>query len=143
MKSRRFRILAVALASVVLLSAAAQAQWGAVVHVVRRMRTPDMDVATVMLEAKADAVYQAVLKNLTANDKVKITHRNDKDRVVEFTAGSRDAAIQVDQVTEGLAQITVGSPTPRTLQKSTTDLAVDQILAVCKQMGVTCTVGSP
>ncbi len=142
MRFQRYRILAVALVSSVLLAGAVQAQWGAVVHVVRRMRTPDMDVATVMLEAKADAVYQAVLKNLAANDKVKITNRNDADRVVEFSSGSRSAAIQVDQVAEGLVQMTVGSPTPRALQKSTTDLVVDQILAVCKQMGVACTVGS-
>ena len=134
------RGIAVTIAMVLLASQVSPAQWVAVARAVKRMRTNDLDVATVMLEAKPERVYQTVIGTATDNTKLKIINRNDATRLVELTNGSRNVAIQVDAVAEGLTQLTIGATAPKRKEKSTTDLVLEQVLNVCQHMGVNCSV---
>ncbi len=140
MNSPGLRGVTVTIAMVLLAFQVALAQWVAVARSVKRMRTNDLDVATVMLEAKPERVYQTVVGAATGDTKFKITNRDDAIRLVEFTNGSRNVAIQVDAVAEGLTQLTIGATSPKRKQKSTTDLVLEQVLKVCQQMGVSCSV---
>ena len=140
MKPLALRGVTVAIAMVLLAFQVALAQWVAVARSVKRMRTNDLDVATVMLEAKPERVYQTVIGAATGDTKLKIINRDDAVRLVEFTNGSRNVAIQVDAVAEGLTQLTIGATSPKPRQQSTTDLVLEQVLKVCQQMGVSCSV---
>ena len=140
MKPLALRGVTVAIAMVLLAFQVALAQWVAVARSVKRMRTNDLDVATVMLEAKPERVYQTVIGAATGDTKLKIINRDDAVRLVEFTNGSRNVAIQVDAVAEGLTQLTIGATSPKPRQQSTTDLVLEQVLMVCQQMGVSCSV---
>ncbi len=140
MKSPGLRGITIGIAMVLLASQVAPAQWVAIARSVKRMRTNDLDVAMVMLEAKPERVYQTVIATTTGDTRLKIVNRDDTNRLVEFTNGSRNVAIQVDAVAEGLTQLTIGAPSPKRRQKSTTDLVLEQVLKVCQQMGVNCTV---
>ena len=140
MKPLGLRGVTVTIAMVLLAFQVALAQWVAVARSVKRMRTKDLDVATVMLEAKPERVYQTVIGAATGDTKFKIINRDDAIRLVEFTNGSRNVAIQVDAVAEGLTQLTIGATSPKPRQKSTTDLVLEQVLKVCQQMGVSCSV---
>ena len=135
-----FRGVTVTIAMVLLASQLAPAQWVAIARSVKRMRTNDLDVATVMLEAKPERVYQTVISTATADTKLKIINRDDANRLVEITNGSRNVAMQVDAAAEGLTQLTIGATAPKRKQKSTTDLVLEQVLKVCQQMGVNCSV---
>ncbi len=128
------------IATVLLASQVAPAQWVAIARSVKRMRTNDLDVAMVMLEAKPERVYQTVIGAATGDKNFKIINRDDANRLVELTNGSRKVAIQVDAVAEGLTQLTIGATSPKRKQKSTTDLVLEQVLKVCQQMGVNCMV---
>ncbi len=134
------RSVAVTIAMVLVASQIAPAQWVAVARSVKRMRTGDLDIATVMLEAKPERVYQTVIGTATGDTKLKILNRDDSIRLVELTNGSRNVAIQVDAVAEGLTQLTIGATSPKRKQKSTTDLVLEQVLKVCQQMAVNCSV---
>ena len=140
MRPLGLRGVTVTIAMVLLAFQVALAQWVAVARSVKRMRTNDLDVATVMLEAKPERVYQTVIGAATGDTKLKIINRDDAIRLVEFTNGSRNVAIQVDAVAEGLTQLTIGATSPKPRQKSTTDLVLEQVLKVCQQMGVSCSV---
>ncbi len=143
MNSLGLRGVAATIAMVLLASQVAPAQWVAIARSVKRMRTNDLDVATVMLEAKPERVYQTVIGSATGDAKFKIVNRDDAKRLVELSNGSRNVAIQVDAVTEGLTQLTIGAASPKRKQKSTTDLVLERVLIVCQQMGVNCSVAGP
>src|SRR6516225_9939535 len=81
----------------------AQAQWVMVARAVA-VRVQQMserskdgggyDVATVVLEANADKVYEMVINNLSASTDVKITSKDPKRRLVQFTNGVQVAGMQ-------------------------------------------------
>ncbi len=124
-----------------------QAQWvmvaRAVAGRVQQMsdRSKDgsgFDVATVVLEANADKVYQTAIKNLSARTDLKITKQDEKKRTVQFTNGQQVASLQATPLGDKITQLVIASnlmPAP-----GTNSMVVDGVLKVCKEMNVECTL---
>jgi len=128
----------------------AQAQWVAVARAVagRVQQMSDRsrdgggyDVATVVLEANADKVYEMAVKNLSARTDVKITSKNARTRIVQFTNGVQVAGMQATPLGEKLTQLVIASNLTGT-QPDATSLVVQGVLKVCKEMNVDCTLAN-
>ncbi len=125
----------------------AQAQWVMVAHAVagrvqqmsdRSKDGSGFDVATVVLEANADKVYQTAIKNLSARTDLKITNQDEKKRMVQFTNGTQVASLQATPLGDKITQLVIASnlmPAP-----GTNSMVVDGVLKVCKEMNVECTL---
>lgn len=99
------------------------------------------DVATVVLEAPADKVYQTAVKNLSARTDLKITNQDAKKRMVQFTNGAQVASLQATALGEKLTQLVIASNLTAA-QPDPTSLVVQGVLKVCKEMNVDCTLAS-
>lgn len=130
---------------------AAQAQWVMVARAVsgriQRMeqeRTPDnggYDVASVILEAQAQNVYDTALKTLQAHsDKVTITSSDARKMLIKFTDGKQNASLLTTSLGPKVTQLLVASNASENGQ-SGTSIVVQGVMKVCKEMNVTCTVG--
>ena len=125
----------------------AQAQWVMVARAVagrveqmsdRGKDGSGFDVATVVLEANADKVYQTAIKNLSARSDVKITKQDARKRMVQSTNGPQVASLQATPLGDKITQLVVASnlaPPP-----DATSLVVQGVLKVCKEMNVECTL---
>lgn len=98
---------------------------------------PGYDVATVLLEARADKVYSTAVNVLQANKDWTITQKDDKSRSVEFSDGKRTAGMQVSSLDDNLSQLLIVS-TVTSGKTDTTSLVLKGVLRVCKEMGVHC-----
>jgi len=99
------------------------------------------DVATVVLEAPADKVYQTAVKNLSARTDLRITNQDAKKRMVQFTNGAQVASLQATALGEKLTQLVIASNLTAA-QPEPTSLVVQGVLKVCKEMNVDCTLAS-
>ena len=96
------------------------------------------DVATVVLEANADKVYQTAIKNLSARTDVTVTKQDAKKRMVQFTKGQQVASLQATPLGDKITQLVVASNLPPQMGSNST--VVDGVLKVCKEMNVECTL---
>jgi hypothetical protein len=128
----------------------AQAQWVMVARAVagrvqqisdRSKDGSGFDVATVVLEANADKVYQTAIKDLSARTDLKISRQDAKKRMVQFTNGVQVASLQATPLGEKLTQLVIASNLTAT-QPDATSLVVQGVLKVCKEMDVECTLAS-
>jgi hypothetical protein len=103
-----------------------QAQWVAVAHAVagrvqqmsdRSKDGSGFDVATVVLEANADKVYQTAIKNLSARSDLKITMQDARKRMVQFTNGPQIASLQATPLGEKITQLVIASNLGRSLTR--------------------------
>jgi len=134
---------------IVLFVHSAQAQWvmvaRAVAGQVQRMSNKSAngsgyDVATVVLMANADKVYQTALSSLKANHPdVTITSDDAKKREIKFSKGDQVASMQATPLGEKLTQLVVASNLTGA-QPDATSVVVQGVLRVCKEMNVVCTV---
>ena len=147
MTFRRAVVLAVL---AVLAVPAAEAQWVMVARAVsgrvqrmEQQRTANnggYDVASVILEAKADKVYETALSALKAHsDKVTVTSTDPKKMIVNFTDGVQNAALQVTSLGPKVTQLMIASNAVENGQ-SGTSLVLQGVVKVCKEMNVTCSV---
>ena len=98
---------------------------------------PGYDIATVLLEARANKVYSTAVNILQARKDLRITQKDDKSRSLEFTDGTRVAGIQVSSLDEHLSQLLIVSVLTST-RTDTTSFVLNGVLRVCKEMGVHC-----
>jgi hypothetical protein len=126
----------------------AQAQWVAVARAVsgrvqqmsdRSKDGSGFDVATVVLEANADKVYETAIKNLSARTDLKITRQDARRMMVQFTNGIQVASLQATPLGDKITQLVIASSLTAA-QPSSTSLVVEGVLHVCKEMGVECTL---
>ncbi len=127
---------------------AAEAQWVMVARAVsgriRQMTNKPsngagFDVATVLLEANADKVYETAVKSLQGHPEITITDQNAKRREVKFAKGGQVASMQATPLSDKLTQLVIASSLTET-QPSPTTLAVQGVLKVCTDMHVSCTL---
>jgi len=146
----RKRLLGVVgITTVVMLAAPVlEAQWVMVARKasqrIRNLKQTDangngFDVATVLLEAPADKVYEAALANLRQHQDVKITKADAANLRVEFTNGKQSASMVATSMgpkaTDLLVAVTVSSdPAGGTWR------VVDGVMNVCARMNVECRV---
>ncbi len=151
MTNQRHLVCATGLA-VLLLVAGAQAQWVAVAHAVSgriqqmQQKGPNgqggYDVATVVIEANAQKVYETALQRVQAHGaEIKLIDQNAKRRVVAFTNGAQTASLQANPLGDKLTQLVVASTLDPT-QPSATSLVVKSIQNVCGELKVECTLQS-
>jgi len=150
MKSRRK--IAAAIAFVVIMALASQAQWVAVARAVsgriQQMQQKNAngpggyDVATVVIEAPAQKVYDTAIQRLQAHSgQVKVIEQNARKRVVAFTNGTQTASLQANMLGDKLTQLVVAS-TLDPAEPSATSFVVKSIQNVCTELKVECTVES-
>jgi hypothetical protein len=143
--------LLLALGFLALSTGGAEAQWVFVARkVIGRVQsmtqskqpdTPRYDVATVMLEADADKVYQTVLATIATHKDYKIVQRNDATRNVEVTNGKLSAGVTVTTLQDKVSQLIIASVIPPN-GESATSFAVGNVLRICQEMKVVCTLAS-
>lgn len=136
----------------VLTAIASQAQWVAVAHAVsgriQQMQQKNAngpggyDVATVVIEANAQRVYDTAVQRLQAHAAaVKVIEQNPRKRVVAFTNGTQTASLQANPLSDKITQLVVAS-TLDPAQPSATSLVVKSIQQVCTELKVECTLES-
>ena len=135
---------------VLLTALAAQAQWVAVARAVSgRIQTMQQksangqggfDVATVVIEAEAQKVYETAVRRAQAHaPEIKLLEHNPRQRIVAFTNGVQTASLQANPLGDKLTQLVVAS----TLDpggSSATPLVVKSIQNVCTELKVECTL---
>jgi hypothetical protein len=145
--SRRSFLCAVA-AVLLLATIGAQAQWVMVARAVsgqvQRMSNKSKDgagydVATVILLAPPDKVYQTALASLKKNHpEIMINSSDDKKHEIKFSKGDQVASMQANKLGDKMTQLVVASNLGA--QVDPTPLVVQGVLKVCEQMNVTCTM---
>jgi hypothetical protein len=128
---------------------AAQAQWvmvaKAVSGQVQRMSNKSSngmgyDVATVVLMAPADKVYQTALTSLKTNHpEITVTSSDAKKHEIKFSKGEQIASMRATSLGDKLTQLVIASNLTGT-QPDATSLVVEGVMKVCKQMDVVCTL---
>lgn len=146
----RNRLIAVIFIFLLLMPVASRAQWVAVAHAVSgriqqmQQKSADgkggYDVATVVIEANAQKVYQTAVQRIEAHaSEVKIIQQNPRRRIVSFTNGSQTASLQANLLGDKLTQLVVASTLDPT-QPSATSLVIKGIQQVCTELKVECTL---
>jgi hypothetical protein len=131
-----------------LVAASASAQWVMVARAVSG-RVQQMshkpasgagyDVATVVLEAKAEKVYATALSSLKSHPGITVTKNNDQQRKIDFTNGQQDASLQATPLGDKLTQLVIASNLTAA-EPSATSLVVQGVMKVCAQLKVECTL---
>ncbi len=150
MSNRRWMLILIA-GAMLFTTVAAQAQWvmvaKAVSGQVQRMSNKSSngmgyDVATVVLMANADKVYQTALTSLKTNHpEVTINSSDAKKREIKFSKGEQIASIQATPLGDKLTQLVVASNLTG-MQPDATSVVVEGVMRVCKQMDVVCTLSN-
>jgi hypothetical protein len=134
--------------ALLLAATSASAQWVLVGHAVagriqqmahKSDNGTGYDVATVVLEAKADKVYSTALTSLKAHPGIKVTKSNDHQHKIEFTNGQQDASLQATALGDKLTQLVIASNL-NPAGTSATSLVVQGVMKVCGELKVECTV---
>lgn len=136
------------LTMIAMFSLAAQAQWVAVARAVsgrvqqmsnKSSNGAGYDVATVVLMANTDKVYQTALTMLKTNHpEISITSSDAKKHEIKFSKGAQVASMQATPLGDKLTQLVVASSLAP--GQDATPLVVDGVMKVCKQMNVVCTL---
>jgi hypothetical protein len=145
-RSRRFcKFASLAL---LLVATSASAQWVMVARAVsgrvqqmshKPANGPGYDVATVVLEAKADKVYSTALSSLKMHPGITVTKNNDQQRKIEFTNGQQYASLQATPLGDKITQLVIAS-TLTSSEPSATSLVVQGVMKVCGELKVECKV---
>ncbi len=147
MNGRRWVILGLLVSIAV---PAAQAQWVMVARAVsgriqrleqeRSGNNGGYDVATVILNAKAENVYNTALSALKAHSaQVTISDTDAKKMMIKFTNGQQVGSLQATSLGPTVTQLVIASNAMESGQ-SGTSIVLQGVLRVCKEMNVTCTV---
>ncbi len=148
MRTTRLRV--VGITTIVLLAASVlEAQWVMVARKasqrIRNVRQTDakgngFDVATVLLEAPAEKVYEAALTRIRQRGDLKVTRTDAATLTVEFTNGTQSASMVATSVgpkaTDLLVAVTVSSA-----PAGADWHVVDGVMKVCARMNVECRTG--
>jgi hypothetical protein len=148
MITRTMQFRKLASLGLLLVATSASAQWVMVARAVsgrvqqmshKPANGPGYDVATVVLEAKADKVYTTALSSLKAHPGITVTKNNDQQRKIEFTNGQQYASLQATPLGEKITQLVIAS-TLTSSEPSATSLVVQGVMKVCGELKVECTV---
>lgn len=104
------------------------------------MKSNGQDVATVIMDAGAARVYQAVIDTLNSQHTATISKKDKVQKKVEFTSNGNTITLQVDSIQPKLSQITVLAVQDGSASKKATDVAVNVILSVCHKLGLQCSL---
>lgn len=142
-------LLGAVMAGTLLTTLGAQAQWVMVAKAVsgrvqqmtnKSSNGSGYDVATVVLMAPADKVYDTALSMLKTNHPdITVNSSDARKHEIKFSKGAQVASMQATELGKDLTQLVIASNlTPA--QGDATPLVVDGVMKVCKQMNVVCTL---
>ena len=133
-----------------LATSTAKAQWVMAAHAaknrIQRMTQKSengntgYDMATVLLEAAPDKVYDKIVEQLKTHPEITITKNDKNTGKVEFRRGHDVAGFQVTALGEKLTQLIIVSNVGETSEPGAKPLVLDSVLRVCKEFNVECTV---
>ena len=98
------------------------------------------DSAAVMLDAPAAKVYAAVLKGLQNRQGITITREDPPSMLVQFTNGQQIAGIKVSALSDDVTHLLISSAHTGN-QPDASELVLNAVLRVCKDMNVECSQG--
>ena len=101
--------------------------------------SPRYDVATVVIEGKADKVYETATRAIQAKDNLRITRQDPTRRTIDFTDGNRSAGLMISQVNDTVVHLLIASVILPD-QPSETSLVLAGVIRVCQASGANCTV---
>lgn len=99
---------------------------------------PRVQVATVILDAPANKIYETAIATIKKNQNVKISAQNDAGRSVQVTDGTHQATLTVKSMAEDVSQLVVVA-TDTNPQDKTTTRVVQTVLRICQEMKKQCT----
>ena len=105
----------------------------------RTSGVPSYDVATVVIEGKAEKVYRTALKAIEATPNLHITRQDPGQRIIDFSDGNRAAGLKVSQVNEKVVHLLIASVVMPD-QDSTTSFVVSGVMRICMEVGANCTL---
>jgi hypothetical protein len=107
-----------------------------------RPKAPRYDVAVVLLEAPAAKVYNTVIATVAEHPDYRYLKRNDLNRDIEVTNGSKSAGVHIIELDKKLSQLIIASVIEPG-ETSPVAFALGNVLRICQKMHVTCTVATP
>jgi hypothetical protein len=110
---------------------------GKISHLASQAQNNNNDVATVLLEAKADNVYSTAVTLLKGNQNAKITRKDDAARTIDFTYGQNTASMKISSLQDNVSQLIISS-SAASGKPGDTSFVVDSVFRVCREMGVEC-----
>ena len=96
--------------------------------------SPGYDVATVVIEGKADKVYDIAIKAIQKAQNLRITRQDPIQRIIDFTDGTMSAGLKISQVNDTVVHLLIASVAMPD-QPSGTSLVLSGVIRVCKEMG--------
>ena len=140
-----FRVVSLVLMVSLFFASVVYAQWvflgrkavGKISHLASQLENSNNNVATVLLEAKADNVYNTAVTLLKNNQKAKITRKDDATRTIDFTYGQHTASMKVTSLQDNVSQLIISS-SAASGKPEDASFVVDSVFRVCREMGVEC-----
>jgi hypothetical protein len=133
-----------------LATSTANAQWVMAAHAaknhIQRMTQKSekgntgYDMATVLLEAAPDKVYEKTVEHLQTHPEITITKNDKNTGRIEFRRGHDVAGFQITALGEKLTQLIIVSNVGETSEPGANPLVLDSVLRVCKEFNAKCTV---
>lgn len=96
--------------------------------------SPGYDMATVVIEGKADKVYDIAIKAIQKAQNLRITRKDPTQRIIDFTDSKMSAGLKISQVNDTVVHLLVASAVMPD-QPSGTSLVLPGVIRVCKEMG--------
>ena len=102
---------------------------------------PATEVATVILDAPAQKVFDVAINTIQQNGNVKIAAINQQKLSLNITQGERTATLAINPLSDDTSQLmVVGTASPGNSPK--TSQIVDGVIRVCNQLGKDCKLAS-
>lgn len=102
---------------------------------------PSYDFATVILDAPADRVFSTALEAARNNTSVRILMQDVAARRLQIATGDRTATLNVVPFSDDTSQLMIAGQAGAG-EGSTTSLAIEAVLRVCRQMNKQCEIAN-
>lgn len=132
----------------VMASSFAEAQWVMVARAaskhIRQMKQTDangngFDVATVILEAPANKVYETAIREIHKHSDLTIVKTDADSHTIQFSKGDLSASMMANSLGPKATELVIAASV-KAGEPSSTWKVVDGVIVVCQQMKVECTL---
>ena len=100
---------------------------------------PGYDVATVVIEGKADKVYTTALNAIAriTSPQLTVTRQDPKARTIDFSDGTHAIGLKISQVNDRIVHLLVVTAVT-TEHDNTSSVVLSGVMRVCEEMGAHC-----
>ena len=100
---------------------------------------PRREFVTVILEAPADRVYEAVLNTVRANPNLRLVMNDPGQRRLQVAEGDRLGTVNVAELNDGVAQLMIAGASPAN-EPPEASRVIATVKRICEEMKKQCTV---